>query len=82
MSDSATKTRTERSVRITINGADYEAPHVATGRLLLALAGLPETNHLFLEVAGPGEDRPIGLDVEIKIHVGMCFYDVPVGTFG
>jgi hypothetical protein len=53
-----------------------------TGRELLELAGLPETNQLFLEVPGPAEDHPVGLDTEIKLRAGMAFYDVPVGTFG
>ena len=70
-------------IDITINGHPYEAPakHM-TGRELLHLAGLPEANHLFLEVPGPDDDQPIELDKRIKLREGMAFYDVPVGTFG
>jgi len=41
-----------------------------------------EGNQLFLEVPGPGDDRPIGLDETVTLRSGMRFYDVPVGNFG
>jgi hypothetical protein len=53
-----------------------------TGAELLSLAGLPADNQLFLEVPGPGDDRPIRPDEPVKLRPGMKFYDVPVGTFG
>lgn len=73
----------EHGIEITINGHPYVAPkkHM-TGRELLHLAGLPEANHLFLEVPGPGDDPPVEPDKKIKLRKGMAFYDVPVGTFG
>jgi hypothetical protein len=68
---------------VTINGQPYETTnHEMDGREILHLAGLPDTNQLFLEVGGPGDDTPIGLDTRIEIVEGMVFYDVPVGTFG
>lgn len=72
-----------RGVKIKINGTSYRTPdRVMTGGELLALAGLPPENQLFLEVPGPGDDEPVGADQEVKLRAGMCFYDVPVGTFG
>ena len=77
------KPDTSRKVQIFINDERYHAPKPSmTGRELLQLASLPETNQLFLEVPGPGDDKPIGLDVEVDLRPGMKFYDVPVGTFG
>jgi hypothetical protein len=87
MSDAAAihspETRRHHGVEIFINNKPFEAPKPEmTGRELLSLAGLSDANQLFLEVPGPGDDRPIGLDAEVKLHKGMRFYDVPVGTFG
>lgn len=54
---------TRPGVRIFVNDQRYRAPRaVMTGRELLKLAGLPEENHLFLEIRGPEDDRPIGPD--------------------
>ena len=70
-------------VLIFVNDVELHAPRsVMTGRQILELAGVPETNHLFLEVGGSPEDQPIGPDVPVKLQDGMRFYDVPVGTFG
>lgn len=74
---------TERGVLIVINEVEYTAPRrEMTGRELMTLAGIPEGNHLFLEVPGPGDDRQIGPDAEVRLHRKMRFYDVPVGNFG
>ncbi len=70
-------------VVIFVNDAELHAPRVVmAGRDILELAGVPETNHLFLEVSGSPEDQPIGPDVPVQLHEGMRVYDVPVGTFG
>lgn len=85
MSETSTAAVTEskKRLRIFINDQPYFAPEpTMTGRELLILAGLPETNQLFLDVPGPGDDRPIGPDEPIELRSGMKFYDVPVGTFG
>jgi hypothetical protein len=85
MTNTSTSAETEsrKRLRIFINDEPYFAPElVMTGRDILAMAGLPDTNQLFLEVPGPGDDPPIGADEEITLRAGMKFYDVPVGTFG
>lgn len=70
-------------IRIFINGDPYFAPHATvTGRELLALAGLPADNQLFLDVPGHGDDVPVAADAPFTIKPGMKFYDVPIGTFG
>jgi hypothetical protein len=75
--------RHRHGIFVTINGQPYETTKCEMdGREILRLAGLPETNQLFLETGGPGDDVPIGLDTRIEIVEGMAFYDVPVGTFG
>ena len=53
-----------------------------TGAQLKALAGIPETNLLFLEVHGPGEDEPIANDTVVHLRDGERFYDMPPGNFG
>ena len=70
-------------IRILINDEPYLAPQATmTGAAIAALAGLPATNQLFLEVHGPDNDEPISPDQLVQLHSGMKFYDVPVGTFG
>ena len=72
-----------QQIRIFINDTPYFAPERAMGgRQLLALAGLPADNQLFLDVPGHGDDLPIDPDVPFALKPGMKFYDVPVGTFG
>lgn len=81
----ATTAPTDRQKRLRIFVNDqpfFAAERVMTGSEILAMAGLPEVNQLFLEVPGPGDDRPIPLDEPVKLRHGMRFYDVPVGTFG
>jgi hypothetical protein len=74
---------TGRRIRIFVNDEPFFAPESSmTGAQILALAGVPEGNQLFLEVPGPGDDRPIGPEEPVTLHSGMKFYDVPVGTFG
>jgi hypothetical protein len=74
---------TGRILMIFINDEQYQAPdREMTGRELFALGGIPEGNHLFLDVPGPGDDRQIGLDDDVRLRPKMRFYDVPVGNFG
>ena len=83
MSTAPTKPDTGRKIKIFINDEHYDVPKpVMTGRELLRLANLPETNQLFLEVPGPEDDRPIAPEETVELRPGMKFYDVPVGTFG
>lgn len=83
MDNSATETATRRNINIVINDQHFRAPEPnMTGRELLGLGGIPEGNQLFLEVPGPGDDQPVGLDEPIELRSGMRFYDVPVGNFG
>lgn len=85
MSETSTTAATEsrQRIRIFINDQPYFAPEQAmTGRELLGLAGLPEGNHLFLDVPGPGDDISVGPETPFDLRSGMKFYDVPVGTFG
>jgi hypothetical protein len=53
-----------------------------TGAQLKALAGIPATNMLFLEVRGPGEDEQIPNDKSVHLRDGEHFYDMPPGNFG
>ncbi len=70
-------------INIFINGTHYRAPQpIMTGTELAALAGVPAGNQLFLEIPGPGDDRPIGPDDPVELRSGMRFYDVPVGNLG
>lgn len=70
-------------INIVINTTHYRAPQpVMTGAELAALAGVPAGNQLFLEVPGPGDDRPIRPDEPVELRSGMRFYDVPVGNLG
>jgi hypothetical protein len=79
----STTTDSRHRLRIFINNEPYFAPDpVMIGAEILTLASLPDTNQLFLEVAGPADDLPIGPEQPVNIRPGMKFYDVPVGTFG
>lgn len=83
MPTAPSKPDTGQKIKIFINDKHYEAPKpTMTGRELLQLADLPETNQLFLEVPGPKDDQPVGLEEPVELKPGMKFYDVPVGTFG
>jgi len=85
MTDTATPATTEsrKRVRIFVNDEPFFAPEPSmTGAEILALVGVAEGNQLFLEVPGPGDDRPIRADETVALRPGMKFYDVPVGTFG
>ncbi|MBA3652580.1 MAG: multiubiquitin domain-containing protein [Actinobacteria bacterium] len=85
MSEATTPATTEsrNRIRVFVNDQPFFAPEpTMTGAEILAMAGLPAGNHLFLEVPGPGDDRPIGPEEPIELRSGMKFYDVPVGTFG
>jgi multiubiquitin len=77
------ETTDQRHINIFVNDKKYEALKPSMlGRDILAMASIPENNHLFLEVPGPGDDQPIGPDEEVVLKSGMRFYDVPVGNFG
>jgi hypothetical protein len=82
----ATVTSTEavvEQINIFINNTHYRAPKpVMTGQEIAILGGVPAGNQLFLEVPGPGDDRPIGPDEPVELRSGMRFYDVPVGNLG
>lgn len=70
-------------VQIRINDVPHIAPQeVMTGSAIASLGDFPAGNQLFLEVPGPGPDDPIKADQQVRLHPGMKFYDVPVGTFG
>lgn len=70
-------------LHIFVNGTRFDVEaRVLTGAEILELAGLPLENHLFLELPGPGDDRPIDPTDEVKLRNGMRFYDVPVGNLG
>lgn len=69
--------------RIVIDDMHYEVEHrFRTGLQLKQLAGVPEQNHLFLEVPGPEDDEQITDDFEVPMQDGLRFYDVPVGNLG
>lgn len=76
-------TKTGPKFNIFINDTRYQATRpVMTGAELAELAGVPAGNQMFLEVHGPGDDRPISADEPVKLRSGMRFYDVPVGNLG
>lgn len=78
-----TATKSRKRIRIFINDQPYFAPDPSmTGRELLAMAGLPTGNQLFLDVPGQGDDVAIDPHRPFRLKPGMKFYDVPVGTFG
>jgi len=75
--------RDSKVLHIFINGTRFDVHvRVLTGLQILQLAGLPESNHLFLEVPGPGDDHQIGPEERVELRNGMRFYDVPVGNLG
>jgi hypothetical protein len=79
----ATETGNRRRIRIFINDDPYFATDPSmTGQELLAMAGLPADNQIFLDVPGHREDVPVDASTPFKLRPGMKFYDVPVGTFG
>jgi hypothetical protein len=62
--EAASSTESRRRLRIFINNDPFFAPErIMTGTEILRLAGLPEGNQLFLEVPGPGDDRPIAAEM-------------------
>lgn len=80
---SETSVDVHQGIPIRINDVPHTAPYdVMTGAAIAALGDFPAGNQLFLEVPGPGPDDPIGGEQQIRLHPGMKFYDVPVGTFG
>ncbi len=71
------------TINIFINDTHYKVTErTLTGAQIAALGGVPEGNQIFLEVPGPGEDRPVGRDEPIELKSGMRFYDVPAGNLG
>lgn len=74
---------TKVDIHITIDRKEYTVhENEMTGAQLKALAGIPETNLLFLEVHGPGEDEPIANDKLVHLRDGEHFFDMPQGNFG
>jgi hypothetical protein len=72
-----------RTIIIFINDIQYKVTErIMTGGQIAALGGIPEDDQIFLEVPGPGEDRPIGRNEQIVLKSGMRFYDVPPGNLG
>jgi hypothetical protein len=72
-----------KTVNIFINDVKHVVPDAPiTGREIASLGGVPEGNQIFLEVPGPGDDKPIGPDQTIDPKSGMRFYDVPAGNLG
>lgn len=72
-----------KTVNIFINDVKHAVPAAPiTGREIASLGGVPEGNQIFLEVPGPGDDRPIDPDQTIDPKSGMRFYDVPAGNLG
>jgi hypothetical protein len=71
------------TINIFINDTHYKVTErIMTGAQIAALGGVPEGNQIFLEVPGPGEDRPVGREEPIELKSGMRFYDVPAGNLG
>lgn len=72
-----------RTINIFINDTSCKVTErIMTGAQIATLGGVPEGNQIFLEVPGPGEDRPIGRDEPVELKSGMRFYDVPAGNLG
>lgn len=72
-----------RKFNIFVNDEKYRvSDRRMTGAELKSLSGVPEANHLFLDVRGPGEDRQILDDDTVTIKSGLHFYDVPIGNLG
>ena len=71
------------TINIVIDDKHYKVhSEEITGAQLKALASIPETNLLFLEVHGPGDDELIPNDMTVHLHDGDHFYDMPPGNFG
>lgn len=71
------------TVNISINGEHYKLDTATvTGAHLLAIAGIPAGNQLFVDVPGNGDDDPVAPDQTLTVRSGMKFYDVPVGNLG
>jgi hypothetical protein len=70
-------------IAIFIDDTKFEVTEPAlTGHQLKAMAHIAQTNHLFLDVPGHGDDVQVFDDVPFKLKSGMKFYDVPVGNLG
>ena len=74
---------TKININIKIDHKHYQV-HVReiTGAELKHVAGIPETNLLFREVHGPGDDEQIQNETVVHLHDGDEFYDMPPGNFG
>ncbi len=83
VTDAAVQTDSRKRIRIFVNGDPlFATAEFMTGAEILALAGLPGVNHVFLDVPGSDEDERVPVDKPFHLRPGMKFYDVPVGTFG
>lgn len=75
---------TKTVINIQIDNRHFQV-HVEemTGADLKALAGIQDTNLLFREVHGPGDDDElVQNDTVVHLHSGEHFYDMPPGNFG
>ncbi len=71
------------TINIKIDGQRYVVhERFMTGAQILAIAGLPSGDHLFLELPGSGDDEPVAPDKVVELRDGDQFYAVPVGNFG
>ena len=78
-----TNTKTHVTINIRIDNHHYQV-HVEqmSGLELKRLADLPESNLLFREVHGPGDDEQIPDQTVVHLRDGDEFYDMPPGNFG
>jgi hypothetical protein len=73
----------EPNINIKVDHKHYQVhAHEITGAELKRLAGIPDTNLLFREVRGPGDDEPVQDETVVHLHDGDDFYDMPPGNFG
>ena len=71
------------AINIFIDDVRYKVnERTLTGAQLANLGGVPEGNQVFLDVPGPGDDRPVGREEPVELKSGMRFYDVPAGNLG
>ena len=69
------KQQASTTVRIRINGEDYDSPNPTTGAALYALGHLAESEHLLREVGADTEGRPIPNDeTAVELNDGDRFH--------
>jgi hypothetical protein len=71
------------NINIKIDHKHYQVhARQMTGIELKRLAEVPDTNLLFREVRGPGDDEQVQDETVVHLHDGDEFYDMPPGNFG